>query len=525
VANNDFYPSAAGQNTIAVAVPGVLTNDGGSGITAELIDPPANHSGTFTLNADGSFTYVLRSTSTATTDSFTYRARSGATSSNVATVIVNITPPAAVADTFGVSAPSSSASGNVLSNDTGSGLTAVLVGAPAHATGFTLNSNGSFSYTHNGDAAASDSFSYRAMAGLIASNTVTVTLNINQPPVAGNACASIIDGQTSVTGNLTATDPNGTTPTFEIVTQPGNGTVSTTPAGVFTYIPTANPSLRGMDKFTFRAKDTTNPSLYSQPATVSILNNGKVRIMPLGDSITQGVSGSLGCTPDTDGNCPLRTQRVSYRKKLFCALEDMQPSWSVDFVGSVNDGGGTGNCASGAAFDTNHEGHPGWCDDNNPFCTLTDGQTIKDNVISFLNSNPADIILLHIGTNHFDTNNAGVNDILNNINSWATSNYPVNVFLARIVPSLDGSLTDGSSGDGTTVNDFNNNVASIATNRSRTRVFVVNQQTGAGINNTANTGNPAYYGDNLHPNQSGYDLMADKWLVDLNTAGVLPSCP
>jgi lysophospholipase L1-like esterase len=32
-------------------------------------------------------------------------------------------------------------------------------------------------------------------------------------------------------------------------------------------------------------------------------------------------------------------------------------------------------------------------------------------------------------------------------------------------------------------------------------------------------------GDNLHPNQDGYDTMADKWKVDMLTSGVLPSCP
>jgi lysophospholipase L1-like esterase len=31
--------------------------------------------------------------------------------------------------------------------------------------------------------------------------------------------------------------------------------------------------------------------------------------------------------------------------------------------------------------------------------------------------------------------------------------------------------------------------------------------------------------DNLHPNQQGYDKMAEKWENDILNAGVLPSCP
>jgi lysophospholipase L1-like esterase len=32
-------------------------------------------------------------------------------------------------------------------------------------------------------------------------------------------------------------------------------------------------------------------------------------------------------------------------------------------------------------------------------------------------------------------------------------------------------------------------------------------------------------GDDLHPNQDGYEKMADKWKADLISSGTLPSCP
>ncbi|HEX2223596.1 MAG TPA: Ig-like domain-containing protein, partial [Thermoanaerobaculia bacterium] len=53
----------------------------------------------------------------------------------------------------------------VLDGDTdaeGDALTAVLVTGPANASSFTLNADGSFTYTHNGSETLTDSFTYRA---------------------------------------------------------------------------------------------------------------------------------------------------------------------------------------------------------------------------------------------------------------------------------------------------------------------------------------------------------------------------
>lgn len=72
----------------------------------------------------------------------------------------------------------------VLANDTdaeNSPLTAILVSAPQQAAQFNLNSNGSFSYQHNGTSRQSDSFTYRASDGLLQSQLVTVTITVDAP--------------------------------------------------------------------------------------------------------------------------------------------------------------------------------------------------------------------------------------------------------------------------------------------------------------------------------------------------------
>jgi VCBS repeat-containing protein len=72
----------------------------------------------------------------------------------------------------------------VLANDSdidSANLTAVLV-TDVDNGDLTLNSDGTFSYTHDGSEAASDSFTYKANDGALDSNTVTVTVTVNPAP-------------------------------------------------------------------------------------------------------------------------------------------------------------------------------------------------------------------------------------------------------------------------------------------------------------------------------------------------------
>ena len=64
----------------------MLSNDSdpeGQGLTASVVSQPAH--GTLTLNATGAYTYTP-SANYSGSDSFTYRANSGSTPSNTATV-------------------------------------------------------------------------------------------------------------------------------------------------------------------------------------------------------------------------------------------------------------------------------------------------------------------------------------------------------------------------------------------------------------------------------------------------------
>ncbi|MBL4829760.1 MAG: DUF4347 domain-containing protein, partial [Aliivibrio sp.] len=86
--------------------------------------------------------------------------------------------PVAVADSYNVNEGALLSGATVLSNDTDAesdNLTAIKVSEPTNGS-LTLNSDGTFSYTHDGSETTTDSFTYKANDGTVDSNTVTVSL-------------------------------------------------------------------------------------------------------------------------------------------------------------------------------------------------------------------------------------------------------------------------------------------------------------------------------------------------------------
>ena len=132
----------------------------------------------------------------------------GANQSATQMFVINVTAvndaPIADDDTFNVSEGGTlnEPAPGVLAGDTdveGSGLTAVLVSGPAHASSFTLNADGSFSYTNDGSEDTTDSFTYRANDGGLDSNVATVTITIgavDDAPVAVDDSYGVNEGAT-----------------------------------------------------------------------------------------------------------------------------------------------------------------------------------------------------------------------------------------------------------------------------------------------------------------------------------------
>ena len=132
-------------------------------------------------NASGTATITLRITDNGGT------ANGGVDVSPTQMFVINVTAvndaPVADNDTFNVTEGGTlnEPAPGVLTGDTdveGSTLNAILVSGPAHASSFTLNADGSFSYVHDGSEPTTDSFTYRANDGGLDSNVATVTITI-----------------------------------------------------------------------------------------------------------------------------------------------------------------------------------------------------------------------------------------------------------------------------------------------------------------------------------------------------------
>lgn len=196
-----------------------------------------------------------------------------------------------------------------------------------------------------------------------------------------------------------------------------------------------------------------------------------VKIMPLGDSITEGYYPP----GDHDG------YYEGYRRSLNISL--YEAGVNVDFVGSQSDGIG---------FDSDHEGHSGYTADE-----------IRDNVYSWLASNPAEIVLLHIGTNDIE-NGQSVDDVISEvegiIGNITLYNQDVTVLIARII-----LRSDNQSLNLNTI-AYNEALETMVSSRIENgdHLFLVDMEHALSY--------PAdLESDYVHPNDVGYAKMANIW--------------
>jgi hypothetical protein len=122
----------------------------------------------------------------------------------------------------------------VLANDfdaDGDPLNAILVSGPSSAAAFTLNPDGSFSYTPLANFSGTDSFTYRASDGVTPSNLATATITVTPvndvPTLVNNSGLTLNEGATAgiATIALGVTDPDipVQTLTYSVTTAPAFG--------------------------------------------------------------------------------------------------------------------------------------------------------------------------------------------------------------------------------------------------------------------------------------------------------------
>ncbi|MDO6392240.1 GDSL-type esterase/lipase family protein [Pontibacter sp. BT731] len=238
----------------------------------------------------------------------------------------------------------------------------------------------------------------------------------------------------------------------------------------------------------------------------------KVRIMPLGDSNTEGVR-SIDVAPE---------DRVAYRDKLEELLDASSWKGQYEFVGSESGG-------SAHMRGTAHAGFGG-ARDEDIATLLKEGKfRFYDTDIypgpgggPYLDQYAPDIILLHIGTNWIDASPEAVRDvadILDQVDLYEQrAGKEVTVILAKII------LTDGGNPtlDAAT-RTYNAHVEAMVEERlaSGDKLVLVDMQDGVGLvyRPESEGGDMA---DQLHPNQQGYRKMAQVWFEALSPIVPLP---
>jgi hypothetical protein len=189
--------------------------------------------------------------------------------------------------------------------------------------------------------------------------------------------------------------------------------------------------------------------------------------MPLGNSITMGRHG----------------EPAGYRDDLATLL--LNDGVNFIMVGSVNDGSG---------FYPKHEGHSGW-----------EAGEIDSYMNYWLNLNPADVVLLHIGTNdisHQIPLETAIQDIENIIDKIRDKNSQTKILLCSLVPRWENWIDRPQRTD--QLNALIQQLYNKKVNQGY-EIYFVDQA-------DAFYANPnwkqEYMNDFAHPNDTGYHIMA-----------------
>ena len=333
--------------------PGVLTNDtdaNNDALTAVLDTGPSN-AASFTLNPDGSFDYEPNPDFSGE-DSFTYHANDDGANggngadSNVATVTITVTEvndaPVANDDggpTFTTNEDGGPFAGpSVLTNDTDpedDPLTAVLNTGPTNASAFTLNPDGTFSYTPNADFFGDDTFTYHATDGNTPnpdSNVATVTITVN----AVNDAPSFVSG-----GDVTVDEDSGVAGAHSLAwasaISPGPGesgqTVSFNVSNGNNALFSVQPAISGSGTLSFTLASNANGS-----ALVTVTAQDTGGIANGGDDTSDAQTFTITVTPVNDA--PVA------QPKSFAAQANMKIVGLTGFLTGVLDAdAGTGSPA------------------------------------------------------------------------------------------------------------------------------------------------------------------------------------
>ena len=158
----------------------------------------------------------------------------------------------------------------------GQAVTFAITTDPTYGTA-TL-SGSEVTYTPNANFYGTDSFAYTASNGTYTSDPATINITVegqDDEPTTNDVSAST-DEDTAVTVDLDVTEVDGDNYSFNIVSQPSNGTLGSVNGNQVEYTP--NQDWNGTDTFTFEATDnrTSGRNVATATITVNPVNDAPV---------------------------------------------------------------------------------------------------------------------------------------------------------------------------------------------------------------------------------------------------------
>ena len=220
----------------------------------------------------------------------------------------------------------------------GDTITYSIVSQPSNGTATVNSSTGAAVYTPNSSFTGSDSFTFKGNDGHSDSNVASIAVTVsagNTAPVASNQSGNT-NTNTAATFSLTATDADGDSLTYSIVSNPSNGSLGSISGNSVTYTPTAG--FNGNDSFTWKANDGTADS---NTATFSILVSA-VPTAPEGVTTTPissitNTGATTGISMSGDGGSAVTAKYIEW-------------GTTADFAGTAQQSSSLGTGTASASF-------------------------------------------------------------------------------------------------------------------------------------------------------------------------------
>ncbi|MEY3896370.1 MAG: hypothetical protein RLZZ214_1890 [Verrucomicrobiota bacterium] len=278
--------------------------------------------------------------------------------------------------------------------------------------------------------------------------------------------------------------------------------------------------------YALRMRATFPAGLFLSALLVGSLSAAPLRIMPVGDSITAGYTDNAPA--NYTGNPALYWTvpfEFGYRRQLYQLLENA--GYDFVFVGASQEpfvsayGDPTHGGTVSPTFDLRPIGQNG----HRGYGGIRINQ-IDDNIVSYLNTDNPDIILLMIGINGMDSGSPA--ELATLVDMILATKPNAHLILAQITPMSSNVTYAQKNADLVAYNTYIRETLVPNLQAQGKKISTINQYRNFLTNpdNPASDINASLYSNGInHPTNPAYDTMADIWFAGIQAVVPAPASP